>query len=180
MVAEPCALSRIPHSSRPSLVGRAMVPGAEEMVNEQWVPPAAAPGTPQRETTGLGVGGGVGQYDQAEQVPNDSPTTRGPSARVTSDESPVLSSASESCSTTSRFVTRRDFQRVKRRLIEMSEHLRDSLKATKLEIWEAIDDEVKERKQESPLFQRLLNDRTEIISQVVRTSRPRKLGWSPR
>ena len=96
MVAEPCALIPIPHSSRPSLVGRAMVPGAEEMVNEQWVPPAAAPGTPQRETTGLGVGGGVGHYDQTEQGPNDSPTTRGPSARVPSDESPVLSSASES------------------------------------------------------------------------------------
>ena len=138
------------------------------MHNEEWAPPAAAPGTPQREATGLG--GGVGQYNQEGQVPNDSPMTRGPSARVSAGESPVLSSASESGSTTSRFVTRRDFQRVKRRLIEMSEHLRDSLKSTNIRIWEAIDDEVKERKQESPLFQRLLDDRTETTAQAVRAN----------
>ena len=121
-------------------------------------PPAGALATPPREASGgqasNSVGVGVGQYDQSGQEPNDSPPTRGPGARVLSGESPVVSSASESGSPTSRFVTRRDFQRVKRRLVEMSEHLRDSLKATKHEIWEAIDDEVKERKQESPLFQR--------------------------
>ena len=149
-------------------------PAQEEMHNEEWAPPAAAPGTPQREATGLG--GGVGQYDQEGQVPNDSPMTRDPSVRVSADESPVLSSASDAGSTMSRFVTRRDFQRVKRRLVAMSEHLRDSLTTTKHEIWEAIDDEVKERKQESPLFQRLLDDRTEIIAQAVRA----KPGWSPR
>ena len=52
----------------------------------------------------------------------------------------------------------------------MSEHLRDSLKSTKQDIWEAIDDEVKERKQESPLFQRLLDDRTETTAQAVRAN----------
>ena len=80
----------------------------EEMHNEECAPPAAAPGTPQREAVGLG--GGVGQYDHEGQVPNDSPVTRDPRVRVPANELPVPSSASEVGSTMSRFVTHRDFQ----------------------------------------------------------------------
>ena len=90
-------------------------------------PPAAALGTPQREAVTFEPLVGVGQYYQGGKVPNDSPMTRDPSVRVSADESPVLSSASDLGSTPSRFVTRSDFQRVKRRLVKMSEHLRDSL-----------------------------------------------------
>ena len=133
-------------------------------------PPAGQPATPQRDTTSFESLGGVGQYNNGGQVPKESPTARGPSARTSAEESPVLSSASDSGSTLSRFVTRSDFQRVKRRLVNMSEHLRDSLQTTTSELWEAIDDEVKERKQESPLFQRLLNARTEVISHAVRAN----------
>ena len=44
------------------------MPNDEEMQDEViWAPPAAAPGTPQREAVG------VGQYQQEGQVPNDSP-----------------------------------------------------------------------------------------------------------
>ena len=69
----------------------------------------------------------------------------------------------------SRFVIYRDFQRVKRRLEKMSEHLRDSLQTTTSELWVAIDEEVYERKQAPPLFQMLLDERTQLISQAVRT-----------
>ena len=101
---------------------------------------------------------------------SDSPMTRGPSARASAEESPVLSSASESGSTPSRFVTRSDLQRVKRRLVNMSEHLRDSFKTTKTHLWEAIDEETQERKQEFPLFKKLLDDRTDTVAGAVRTS----------
>ena len=80
------------------------LPAQEEMHNEEWAPPAAAPGTPQREAVG------VGQYHQEGQVPNDSPIARDPSVRASADESLVLSSASDSGSTLSRVVTRRDFR----------------------------------------------------------------------
>ena len=56
-------------------------------------PPAAAPGTPQREAMTFEPLGGVGQYNQGGQVPSDLPMTRGPSARASADESLVLSSA---------------------------------------------------------------------------------------
>ena len=130
--------------------------------------PAGEPATPQRDTTSSEALGGVGQYEQGGQDKKESPTVRGPSARTSVDESPVLSSASESGSTPSRPVTRSDLQRVKRRLVNMSEHLRDSLKTTKAELWEAIDDEVQERKQESPLFRKLLDARTDMISEAMR------------
>ena len=51
----------------------------------------------------------------------------------------------------------------------MSEHLRDSLQTTTSELWVAIDEEVYERKQAPPLFQMLLDERTQLISQAVRT-----------
>ena len=52
----------------------------------------------------------------------------------------------------------------------MSEHLRDSLTNTKTELWEAIDDEIKERKQEPPLFKKLLDDRADTIAEAVRAN----------
>ena len=52
----------------------------------------------------------------------------------------------------------------------MSEHLRDSLKTIKTELWEATDDEAQERKQESPLFKNLLDDRTDTIAEAVRAN----------
>ena len=102
----------------PSLVGRAMATGGgaaeEEMHNESgWVgrprapaqspamgtpspaPPAAAPGTPQREAATFEPPVGVGQYYQEGEVPNDSPMTRDPSVRASADDSPALSSASD-------------------------------------------------------------------------------------
>ena len=109
-------------------------PAQEEMRNEEWAPPAAAPGTPQREAMTFEPLGGVGQYNNGGQVQKESPMIRGPSARTSADESPVLSSASESGSTPSRPVARSDLQRVKRRLVNMSEHLRDSLKTSKPEL----------------------------------------------
>ena len=96
--------------------------------------------------------------------------TRDPSVRASADESPAPSSASDSGSTLSGFVTRHDFQRVKRRLGKMNEHLRDPLQSTKHEFWESIDDEAKEREQESTLFKRLLDDRTDAIAQAVRAN----------
>ena len=131
--------------------------------------PAGQPATPHREVMTFEPLGGVGQDNNGGQGMSDSPMTRGPSARASAEESPVLSSASESGSTPSRFVTRSDFQRVKRRLVNMSEHLRDSLKTTKTYLWEAIDEETQERKQEFPMFRKLLDERTDDISAAVRT-----------
>ena len=131
------------------------------------------PSTPQREASGGqaldSVGVGVGDNNDEMQALADSPTARDPSVRATSvaNESPAPSSASV---TSSRYVTRQDFQRVKRRLVRMSEHLRDSLMSTKTELWEAIDDEIQERKQEPPLFKKLLDDRTDAIAEAVRAN----------
>ena len=61
-------------------------PAEEEMQYEEWAPPAAAPGTPQREAVRLGVG----QHHQERQVLNDSPMTRDRSVRASADESLVL------------------------------------------------------------------------------------------
>ena len=52
----------------------------------------------------------------------------------------------------------------------MSERLRDSLKTIKTELWEAIDDDAQERRQESPLFKKLLDDRTDTIAEAVRAN----------
>ena len=112
--------------------------------------PAGVPATPQREASGGqaldSVGVGVGDNNDGMQALDDSPTARDPSVRATSvaNESPAPSSASV---TSSRYVTRQYFQRVKRRLVRMSEHLRGSLKSAQTELWEAIDDETRERKQ---------------------------------
>ena len=186
-VGRPVRESRISPHPRQQPVGRAAMqsPGGnrgphvgefdEEVMDEYdgytgaARAPAGEPATPQRDTTSFEALGGVGQYDNGGQGKKESPTVRGPSARTSADESPVLSSASESGSTPSRPVTRSDLQRVKRRLVNMSEHLRDSLKTSKAELWEAIDDEVQERKQESPLFKKLLDDRVDTIAETVHT-----------
>ena len=64
------------------------------------------------------------------------------------EESPstTLSSASESGAAPKA----RDLQRVKRGLARATEQLRESLADTKERLWEIIDDEVQERKQEVP------------------------------
>ena len=66
--------------------------------------------------------------------------------------SPTISSASESAPPP----TARDLPRGKRGLVRATEHLRDSLAGTKEQLWETIDDEVQERKQEALNFQKLL------------------------
>ena len=121
----------------------------EEDTNQAAAPPQPrAPGTPLREAVG-----GVGLSQTQDST---SPCVRDPSVRTPGlAESPDFSSASDSGSTLSRVVSRHDLQRVKRRLVRMSEHLRDSLKTQTAELWEAIDDEIQERKQESPLFKTL-------------------------
>ena len=58
------------------------------------------------------------------------------------EESPDLSSASDPGSALSRFVSRRDFQPVKTRLVRMSEHLRGPLKTITTELGGAIDLEI--------------------------------------
>ena len=84
------------------------------------------------------VEGGVERVQTQDKRDPETPSSRGPSGRELDVEgSPTCtSSASESGSV----LTRRDFQRVKSRLVRMNEHLRESLKATKPEIWDAIDD----------------------------------------
>ena len=142
-VGRPVLCTRTPPPSQSQPVGRAAMqsPGGnrgpefdEEMEDEcdgnigAARSPAGVPATPQREASGGQAVGpvGVGNIKYGVQVPNDSPTARDPSVRASvSDESPAPSSASRS---SSRYVSRQDFQRVKRRLVRMSEHLRDSLK----------------------------------------------------
>ena len=62
-------------------------------------------------------------------------------------------------------------------MVRATLNLQGSLEATQAkihsnhaELWEAIDDEVQERKQESPLFKKLLDDRTDMIAEAVRAS----------
>ena len=47
---------------------------------------------------------------------------------------------------------------------------RDLAKTQSSEFWEAIDNEIQERKQESPLFKKLLGDGTDTIAEAVRAS----------
>ncbi|MDA8582629.1 hypothetical protein N9L68_00320 [bacterium] len=72
-------------------------------------------------------------------------------------------------------LTRRYLQRVKRRFVNMSEHLRcsitdtrQSLSETRTEFWEAIEDATQERTQLVPTFQRLLDTRIEMLSESFR------------
>lgn len=68
-------------------------------------------------------------------------------------------------------LTRRDLQRVKSRFVNMNEYLRDSiteareaLSQTRTEFWEAIEDVGQERAQFVPMFQRLLDTRSEMLA----------------
>ena len=90
-------------------------------------------------------------------MPNDAETASAGDLCVLADcgdtSLAVFSSASESGAVPSR----RDSQRVKSRLIHMSEHLREKLRKTK----QALDAETEERKQEAPTLQKLLEGRNE-------------------
>ena len=88
--------------------------------------------------------------EEEEQVGGGADSTPGPSpsAGLWNDDaspSPTISSASWSAPPP----TARDLQRVKRGLVRATEHLRESLADTKGRIWEIIEDEVQERKQEA-------------------------------
>ena len=92
-----------------------------------------------------------------------------PSQRSGEDEaspSPTISSASKSAPPP----TARDLQRVKRGLVRATEHLRESVADTKEQLWEKVDDESQERKQEALTFQKLLDDRIEMVSIAFRTA----------
>ena len=72
-------------------------------------------------------------------------------------------------------LTRRDLHRAKRRFTNMSEHLRGSITETRQALnetsaafWEAIEDVAQERAQEVPMFQRLLDARSEMLSEAFR------------
>ena len=121
-----------------------------------------------RPVSGAGVRDTI-EEEEEEEVGRRVDSTPGPSSdagpRV--DEatpSPTISSASESAPPP----TARDLQRVKRRLIGATEHLRESLTETKSDIWENIEDEVQERQQESQSLQKLLGERIEMVSVAFR------------
>ena len=80
--------------------------------------------------------------------------------------SPTSSSASDSAPPP----IARGLRRVQRRLVRATEHLRDSLADTKEQLWEKVDVEVQERQQEALTFQKLLDDRIEIVSTAFRTA----------
>ena len=108
-------------------------------------------------------GRGVGALTQENPVPL--PTSDG-GHRNRDDESPPESSTPGSGAE----LTRRDLQRVKRRFISVSEHLRDSLadtrtalQQTRTEIWEAIEDVGQDRAQDVPTYQRLLDTKAEML-----------------
>ena len=80
--------------------------------------------------------------------------------------SPTVSSASESAPPP----TAHDLRRVKRGLIRATENLRESFADTKGRIWEPIEDEVQERKQETQSLQKLLDERIEMVSVAFRAA----------
>ena len=109
--------------------------------------------------------------EEEEPVGRDADSTPGPSPssgpwEQEASPSPTISSASESGAAP----TARDLQRVKRGLVRATENLRESLADTKDKLWEAIDDEVQERKQEAPTFHKLLDDRAEMLSAAFRAA----------
>ena len=67
-------------------------------------------------------------------------------------------------------------QQIKSRLVRATLNMQGSLEAaqakldsTTAELWEAIEDEVQERKQEVPSFQGALDEKLEMLSQKLRT-----------
>ena len=96
-------------------------------------------GVASRPVSGAGV---MDILEEEEQVGSGADSTPGPSSdagqRVDeASPSPTISSASDSAPPP---ITR-DLQRVQRRLIRATEHLRDSLADTKEQLWEHVDDE---------------------------------------
>ena len=97
------------------------------------------------------AGAGVSTTQEEEQGPGSSELTPGGSSNAPlrvgdgSPLAPLISSASESSTP----VTRRDFNRVKRGLVQVSEHLREKLKRTK----QALEEETEQRKSEAPGLQ---------------------------
>ncbi|MDA8609477.1 hypothetical protein N9L19_01020 [bacterium] len=110
------------------------------------------------------------QTAEEEEVMEVEPRTPNPApscgSGVRDDNSPIQSSTPGSGAE----LTQRDLQRVRRRFVSVSEHLRDSiaetreaLNQTRTEVWEAIEDVGQERVQVAPAFQRLLDTRTEML-----------------
>ena len=112
-----------------------------------------------RPVSVAGVGTRITQEEEqgtgsSELTPSGSPSA----PRWVGEESPSLpfpSSASESGSP----LARRDLNRVKKGLVNVSEHLREKLKRTK----QALDDETEQRKQEAPNLRKLLEDRMDML-----------------
>ncbi len=75
------------------------------------------------------------------------------------------SPASPSCASESGSLpTRRDVQRIKPRLVNVSERFRERLQQTK----QALDKETTERKREAPVHQKMLETRAEMLSDALR------------
>ena len=75
---------------------------------------------------------------------------------------PPISIASESGSP----LTRRDLNRVKKGLVNVSEHLREKLKRIK----QALEEETEQRKQEAPTLRKLLEDRVDMLASAFHTA----------
>ena len=125
-------------------------------------------GAATRPVSGAGV---MDILEEEEQVGSGAHSTPGPSpgAGQRVDEaspSPTISSASDSAPPP----IARDLQRVQRRLVRATEHLRDSLADIKEQLWEKVDGEVQERQQEALTFQKLLGDRIEMVSTAFRAA----------
>ena len=110
------------------------------------------------------------QATDEEEVMEIEPRTPGPTPSgglgERDDESPLESSTPGSGAE----LTRKYLHRVKRRLVSVSEHLRESiaetraaLNQTRTEFWEAIEDVGQDRAQYVPTYQRLLETRTEML-----------------
>ena len=115
--------------------------------------------------------GGRDIIEEEEQVGSRVESTPGPSsdAGPRADEaspSPTISSASDSAPPP----TARHLQRVQRRLVRATEHLRDSLADTKGQLWEKVYDDTQERQQEALALQKLLDDRVEMMSTAFRAA----------
>ena len=109
--------------------------------------------------------------EEEEEVGRNVDSTPGPSSDAGRqvDEtapSPTSSSASESTPPP----TAPDLQQVKRGLKRATEHLRESLADTKGQLWDKVDDEIQERQQEALTFQKLLDDRVEMLSPAFRAA----------
>ena len=75
---------------------------------------------------------------------------------------PTMRSASESGSP----VTRRELSRTKRRLVHVSEHLREKLKQTK----QALDEEAQRRQLEALTLRKLLEDRMDMLTSAFHSA----------